>query len=249
VIVDDEVQARELLKEILSTRPDIEIVGMYGDSRQALAGIKKDRPDLLFLDIQMPGKDGFSIIDSLGEQAPPTIFVTAFDEYALQAFDIAAIDYVLKPLDEERVHRAVDRAMARSRSGHGAVEPSAVTAMLRALRVRREEFVRFLPVSVREKVLLLRVDDISWIEADGKYVRLHTMNEQHMIRHAMHSLQAKLNPAKFLRVSRSAIVNIDMVSHLEPWSQGEWRITLRSGHHVTSTHGFREGLQRLLRPK
>jgi two-component system LytT family response regulator len=249
IIVDDELQARELLKEILATRPDVEIVGMYGDARQAIGAIKKDQPDLIFLDIQMPGRDGFSILEALGDVVPPTIFVTAFDNYAIQAFDVAAIDYVLKPLDEERVHRAVDRAMARSNAGKATLEPSAVTSLLREIRVHRDEYLRFLPVSVREKVMLIRVGDITWFEAEGKYVRLYTLNEQHMIRHTMHSLEAKLDPAKFLRVSRSGIVNIEMVSHLEPWAQGEWRISLRSGHHVTSTHGYRERLQRLLRPK
>ena len=117
IVVDDEPAARELLVEILGKRPDIEIAGVFGDSRQAIAGIRKEKPDVVFLDIQMPGRDGFAILDALGEEAPPVIFVTAYDEYAVQAFDFAAIDYILKPLDEDRVYRSIDRAMSRARNG------------------------------------------------------------------------------------------------------------------------------------
>jgi two-component system LytT family response regulator len=211
--------------------------------------MKREKPDLLFLDIQMPGRDGFAVLDALGDEAPPVIFVTAYDEYAVQAFDLAAVDYVLKPLDDDRVYRAVDRALTRIRTGQSDSEPSVVTRMMAALRTHREEYLRYLPIKVKDRVVLQRVDDISWIEADGKYVRVHAGSDQHLIRRTMHSLEAKLDPAKFLRVSRSAIVNIEMVAHLEPWSHGEWAITMRNGHRVISTHGYRERLQKLLREK
>jgi two-component system LytT family response regulator len=249
VVVDDEPAARELLVEILGKRPDIQVAGVYGDSRQAIAGIKREKPDVVFLDIQMPGRDGFAILDALGPDAPPVIFVTAYDEYAVQAFDFAAVDYILKPLDEDRVFRAIDRAITRNKTGRNEVEPSAVTRMMSALRSHREEYLRFLPVKIREKVVLQRVDDVSWIEADGKYVKVHAGGDHHLIRRTMHSLENRLDPAKFLRVSRSAIVNIDLVAHLEPWSHGEWAITMRNGHRVISTHGYRERLQRLLRER
>lgn len=249
VVVDDEPAARELLVEILGKRPDVEIAGVFGDSRQAIAGIRKEKPDVVFLDIQMPGRDGFAILDALGDEAPPVIFVTAYDEYAVQAFDFAAVDYILKPLDEDRVYRSIDRAMSRTRNGKNEPEPGAITRMISALRAHREDYLKYLPIKVKERVVLQKVDDVSWIEADGKYVRIHAGGDHHLIRRTMHSLENRLDPAKFLRVSRSAIVNIEHVAHLEPWSHGEWAIMMRNGHRVISTHGYRERLQRILRDR
>jgi two-component system, LytTR family, response regulator len=247
IIVDDEEAARTLIKEILATRPDVEIVGSYGDTRQALAAIKREKPQLLFLDIQMPGRDGFAVLDQLGPDAPAVVFVTAYEQYAAEAFDVSAVDYVLKPLDEERLHRAVDRVLSRLSRGHQPSSESAVTQMLVEMRKQRDDYVRYLPVRGRNKVVLQKVDDVSWFEADGKYVRLHVGADEHVIRHAMHSLAGKLDPAKFIRVSRSSIVNIEHITHLEPWSHGEWALTMRGGRQVLSTHGYRKELQQLLR--
>jgi two-component system LytT family response regulator len=246
IIVDDEEAARELLREILATRPDIEIIGAYGDVRQALAAIRRDKPDLLFLDMQMPGRDGLALLEELGDTAPAVIFVTAHDRFAVDAFDVSAVDYLLKPLDEERVHRAVDRAKAR-----GAVqqigEPSAVSRLLQEMRKPKDDYLKYLPVKKSGRVLLQKVDDVSLFEAEGKYVKLHVGADRPLVRHAMHSLAAKLDPSKFIRVSRSSIVNIEHIVHLEPWSHGEWAVTLRSGSRVVSTHSYRKDLQQLLR--
>ena len=246
IIVDDEEAARNLLQEILGARPDVEVIGSYGNARQALAATKRDKPDLLFLDIQMPGRDGFAMLDDLGDDAPSVVFVTAYEQYAADAFDVSAVDYVLKPLDDERVHRAVDRVLARQGDR---TEPSDVTRMLNAMRRQRDDYLRYLPISSKDKVTLQKVDDVSWFEARGKYVRLHTATGQHLIRHTMHSLAGKLDPSKFVRVSRSSIVNIDHIVHLEPWSHGEWAVMLRGGGRVISTHGYRQGLQQLLRAR
>ncbi|HEX6628356.1 MAG TPA: LytTR family DNA-binding domain-containing protein, partial [Gemmatimonadaceae bacterium] len=243
VIVDDEPAARDLIAEILSTRPDVEVIGSYGDARQALAAIRRDKPDLLLLDIQMPGRDGFALLDELGDDAPAVVFLTAHDRFAADAFDINAVDYVLKPLDDERVHRAIDRVFARTRGATAAAEPSAVTRMLEGMRRQKDDYIRYLPVKNRDKVVLQKVDDVSWFEARGKFVRLHTGAESHQIRHAMHSLAGKLDPGKFIRISRSSIINVDHIVHLEPWSHGEWAVTLRGGRRVVSTHGYRVGLQ------
>ncbi|HEX2693067.1 MAG TPA: LytTR family DNA-binding domain-containing protein [Gemmatimonadaceae bacterium] len=247
IIVDDEEAARTLIKELLAARPDVEIVGSYGDTRQALAAIRREKPQLLFLDIQMPGRDGFAVLEQLGPEAPAVVFVTAYEQYAAEAFDVSAVDYVLKPLDEERLHRAVDRVLSRLSRGEQPSSESAVTQMLVEMRKQRDDYVRYLPVRGRNKVVLQKVDDVSWFEADGKYVRLHVGADQHVIRHAMHSLAAKLDPAKFIRVSRSSIVNIEHITHLEPWSHGEWSLTMRGGKRVISTHGYRKELQLLLR--
>lgn len=246
VIVDDEPAARELIAEILANRPDVEVIGSYGDVRQALAAIRREKPELLLLDIQMPGRDGFALLEQLGEDAPAVVFLTAHDRFAADAFDINAVDYVLKPLDEERVHRAIDRVFARIGGSLANVEPGAVTQMLQQMRKQKDDYIRYLPVKNKDRVVLQKVDDVSWFEARGKFVRLHAGTEAHEIRHAMHSLAVKLDPAKFIRISRSSIVNVDHIVHLEPWSHGEWAVTLRGGRKVFSTHGYRAGLQRLL---
>jgi len=246
IIIDDEPAARDLIAELLSTRPDVEVIGSYGDSRRALAAIRRDKPDLVLLDIQMPGRDGLALVDELGDDAPHVVFITAHDRFAADAFDINAVDYVLKPLDEERVHRAIDRVFARM-GGNGVAEPTAVTQVLQELRRQKDDYIRFLPVKQDHKVVLQKVDEVSLFEAQGKFIRLHAGAGSHKIRHAMHSLAGKLDPAKFIRISRSSIVNIDHIVHLEPWSHGEWALTVRGGHRVVSTHGYRAGLQRLLR--
>jgi two-component system LytT family response regulator len=247
VIVDDEAAARGLLAEILQKRDDVEIVGSYGDSRRAIVGIRSLRPDIVFLDIQMPGSHGFEILEALGSDAPPVIFVTAYDSYAIQAFEIAAIDYVLKPLDEERVFKAVDRAIQQLSAGKSRTDVGAIAELMSALKIQQQGHLRYVPIKVRDRTILLRADDISWIEAEGKYVRIHAGDARHLVRRTMASLESALDPVKFLRVSRSAIVNIEHVSHLEPWGQSEWMIALKSGEHVISKHGYKEGLKKLLR--
>ena len=247
IIVDDEPAARDLIAELLSSRPDVEVIGSYGDARQALAAIRRDKPELLLLDVQMPGRDGFALLDELGDDAPAVVFLTAHDRFAADAFDVHAVDYVLKPLDEERVHRAIDRVLARIGATGAAAEPSAVTRMLAEMRRQKDDYLRYLPIKNKDKVVLQKVDDVSWFEARGKFVRLHAGAESHQIRHAMHSLAGQLDPGKFIRISRSSIINVDHIVHLEPWSHGEWAVTLRGGRTVISTHGYRAGLQRLLR--
>jgi two-component system, LytTR family, response regulator len=137
--------------------------------------------------------------------------------------------------------------LARFSRGDRPLNESPVTQMLLEMRKQRDDYLRFLPVRGKNKVVLQKVDDVTWFEADGKYVRLHVGAEQHLIRHAMHSLAGKLDPTKFIRVSRSSIVNIEHITHLEPWSHGEWSLTMRGGHRVLSTHGYRKELQQLLR--
>lgn len=249
VVVDDEQAARDLLIEILSKRPDVNVVGSYANANQAVHGIRREKPDLVFLDIQMPSRDGFSVLDALGSEAPAVIFVTAFDQYAVEAFDVHAIDYILKPIDEERVHRAVDRAHARLKSGEEAIVPSAITQMIATLREQGDDYLRYLPLKVKEKVILQKVGDIDLIEADGKYVKVSVGADQFLVRRTMQSLESRLDPGAFLRVSRSTIVNIASIAHLEPWGASEWSITLRSGQRVISTYGYREKLQRLLKAK
>ncbi|MDB4917196.1 MAG: LytTr DNA-binding region [Gemmatimonadetes bacterium] len=241
MIVDDEPAAREMLAELLAKESDVEIIGSYGDPRQAVAAIRRDRPDLLFLDIRMSALDGFALLGTLGDDAPRAIvFVTAFDEHAIAAFDVSAADYVLKPLDEERLSRAVERARTRLLPDAQAARPGALAGNSAAAG-----YARVIPVSTRDRIILQRVDEVFWFEADGKYIRVHAPAGIYLIRHPMHGLEQRLDPTRFMRISRSAIVNVDQIHHIEPWSRGDYCVVLKSGHKVTSTEAYRARLRQL----
>jgi two-component system LytT family response regulator len=246
IIVDDEPAARELLAELLAKHESVELIGSYGDPSEALEHILRDHPDILFLDVHMPRLNGFELLDALGDDVPPAVvFTTAYDEHALAAFDVSAADYLLKPFDEHRLDRAIARA--EQRVGVSPL-PDAVpgdAALVRALR-ERDMFARIIPVRVNERIVLQRVDEISWFEADGKYIRIHVGPDTHLIRHTMQRLEQRLDPRRFLRVSRFAIVNIDHVRHIEPWSHGDYVLSMRGGGSVVSTQGYRASLRQLV---
>jgi two-component system LytT family response regulator len=247
IIVDDEPAGRDLLAEMLSRRPDIQLIGSFGDSRAAVAAIKRQKPDILFLDVQMPGRDGFAVLDSLAAPLPAVVFVTAHDEYAVQAFEVAAVDYVLKPVAEHRLSQAIDRVISRVAAADAEPNATAITHLLNEMRQQRGDYIEYIPVREAERVKLLRVEEVSVFEASGQYVRLFVGKANFAIRQSMTALEAQLHPAKFLRVSRSAIVNVAHIHHLDSWSHGEWMLTLRNGSTVTSTRGYRQGLKKLLR--
>ena len=238
MVVDDEPVARDLLMELLQSIDGVEIVGAYGQSTRALAAIRREVPDLVFLDIQMPGKSGFDVIEGLGAEAPLVVLVTAYDEYALRGFDVNAVDYLLKPVSRKMLVRAVTRVRERLFASSGA-KPSA--------QPPGADLLRYFPVRIGEQVNLVPISSISYFEAAGKYVKVHLTGAEHTVRMTMKAVESALDPAVFVRVSRAAIVNIDQIKFFEPWGRGEWMITLRSGARVLSTQGFRTKFQHLLR--
>jgi two-component system LytT family response regulator len=247
LIVDDEPLARELLRSMLEREPDIEIVGERGDGLSAIEAVGELAPDLLFLDVQMPELDGFGVIDAIDrERMPAVIFVTAYDRYAVRAFEVHALDYLLKPFDEERLERAVARARGMiGRDDERDAIDARLLALLREMRPAREYIER---IAIREKtrVLLQPVREIDWLEADGKYVRVHAGSAVHTIRDGIGRLHGDLDPDRFIRISRSAIVNIDRVAELRPWFQGDYLVVLVNGRQIPSTRGYRDALQALL---
>jgi two-component system LytT family response regulator len=246
IIVDDEPAGREYVEELAANEPSLSVIGSFGDPRAAVEAVLRDKPDILFLDIQMPGMDGFELLECLSEAFPPAVvFITAFDKHAIDAFDVSAADYLLKPFDAGRFHRAIERAAAKATTARqtGLTETPAVLERLRGTT----GYARTLPARVGDRIILQRVSDIAWFEAQGKYVHLHVGTEQLIMRHTMQSLEQRLDPERFVRVSRSAIINVDHVRHLEPWSPGDFVITLRSGEKVYSTQGYRAALRRLVR--
>jgi two-component system LytT family response regulator len=246
LIVDDEPLARERVRLLLEREPDLEIVGECGDGHEALATIRSTSPDLVFLDIQMPELDGFGMLAELDPaRLPAIIFVTAFDQFALRAFEVHALDYLLKPFDSERLQAAVQRArqwIQRQRSGE--LDPR-LAALLNDLKVTPKVPGR-LAVKSGGRVLLVRTEDIDWVEAADNYVNLHVGKESHLLRETMNALEDRLPSERFLRISRSTMVNLDRIRELQPMFHGEYAVILQDGTRLTLSRGHREKLSRLL---
>lgn len=247
LVVDDEQLPRERVVKLVEANPHLELVGEADDGRSALDAIAKLQPDLVFLDIQLPELDGFQVISALDDDVlPAVVFVTAFDEYAIRAFEVDAIDYVLKPVSAERFNAAVERVRSRM---EGRPRPSAsalrdVAAWATAQRAapttrfvaRRGNTHYFVPV-----------EDVEWIEADGNYMRLMTPGRSHLVRETMKGMEACLDPARFTRIHRSAIVAVDRIASVQSCENGEYAITLTSGARLTSSRPYAERIRRLIR--
>ena len=220
LIVDDEPIARRRLKSLLKSEASVEIAGESEDGESALEAIRRLRPDLVFLDVQMPGLDGFDVIELLKpDECPAVIFVTAYDKYAMRAFDVHAVDYLLKPFERGRLRKALDRA---------AVLTGGEAGRLRALvdTVRAGQPLRRFLVKSPGRVYAVRVDDVESLEAAGHYVELRTASGTHLVRDSIAALERRLDPARFVRIHRSAIVNVDKVKELRPAFHGEFDVVL-----------------------
>jgi two-component system LytT family response regulator len=246
LIVDDEPLARERLRTLLEGEPDIEVVGECADGQQAVATIKQVAPDLVFLDIQMPELDGFGVLAQLeGTRLPVVVFVTAHDRFALKAFEVHALDYLLKPFDRARFQKTLRRALESLRQNR----PEQITAQLSALLsdIRPPaKYLERLAVKSSGKVVFLKVEDLDWIEAADNYVDLHWGNESLMHRETMSALEQQLPPNKFMRISRSSIVNVDRIKELQPLFHGEYAVILRNGVRLTLSRTYRDKLSRML---
>ena len=240
LVVDDERLARRKIIGLLADQPDIEVVGECSDGVSAATQIADRCPDLVFLDIQMPELDGFEVLEEVGaSNMPEVVFVTAYDEHALRAFEVAAVDYLLKPFARARFETAVARARARLEDR--ARTATAFTNLLGALEKPRylERFI----VRSTGRIELVDVRDIEWIEADGNYLRLHTDKRVHLARHTLNAVEAKLNPTRFLRIHRSRIVNVDRIQQLVPGTHGEYTFALASGVEVRSSRSCHARIQ------
>jgi two-component system, LytTR family, response regulator len=247
LIADDEPLARTRVRMMLDGRPGYEIVAECGDGPETVEGIIQHAPALIFLDIKMPALDGFDVLEALdATQVPPAIiFVTAFDAYAVKAFDIRAVDYLLKPFNAVRFEQALERAESRlARSSQGI--DADLRAFLETLRSARAHPDRFL-VRAANHLYFVRETDIEWVDAADNYVRLHAGGRAHFVRDTMKSFAVKLRPDRFVRVHRSIIVSLDHIQRLEPHGHGEYLITMRDGSRVASSRSYSERLQALLR--
>ena len=230
---------------MLRDETDIEIIGMPASGRQALEAINKLSPDLVFLDIQMPELDGFGVLAQMRPQHTPVIvFVTARDDYALKAFDVHAVDYLVKPCTRDRLLTALHRAREQFQNREGNEVQQRLTSLLDDLKSEPKRMER-LAVKSNDRVLFLRLADIDWVESADNYVKLHVGNVAHMSRETMTALEAKLPSDRFTRISRSAIVNMEQIKELQPMFHGEYVVILRNGERLILTRSYRGKLQQL----
>jgi two-component system LytT family response regulator len=249
LIADDEPLARERIAQLLARRGGYDVIAEAATGTDAVDSILEHEPDVVFLDIRMPGLSGLEVAqaaDAEDRAAPVIVFVTAHDEFALAAFDVAAADYLLKPVDRERFDRALERVEARLNDARGTGLDPSMRAVLEALQSQRAFPKRFL-VRATKGYYFVKADDVEWVDAQGNYVRLHASGRAHMIRATMKSFVNQLDPERFVRVHRSAIVAMDCVERIEPYVHGEYRLSLRDGTRLTSSRAHSEALRALLR--
>ena len=243
LIVDDEPLARVRIRSLLETDPDITVIGECANGEDAVAAIQANGPDLVFLDIQMPDIDGFDVVEAVGVKAmPAVIFVTAYDEYALKAFDVLALDYLLKPVDRDRFAQALARAKARFPSGKSPAPQQDLQALVDQLAQRQRRDLR-IAIKTDGKVIFVRTADIDWIEAVDNYARLHMGPTTHVVRDTLARLEQRLPAVRFLRIQRSTIVNVDRVRAMEPWEQGDYVFIMNDGTRLTSGRRYRPQVQ------
>jgi two-component system, LytTR family, response regulator len=246
LIVDDEPLAREGLRGLLAGEDDVEVVGEARSGREAIDAIGELTPDLIFLEIQMPEGTGFDVLETLGTIEPAiVVFVTAYDEYAIRAFDALAFDYLLKPVDPERFSRTLDRARARLRQSRAGELDERLRLLLNELQ-GREAYPERIALRVGPRTRFVRVIDIDWMEAEGNYIRLHVGERSHLVRETMASMEAKLDPKRFVRIHRSTFVNVERVRELETVARGESVVILRDGTKLTASRGYRDRLKAAL---
>lgn len=243
LIVDDEPLARQRLRALLAEEDAVEVVGECADGVEALQAIRERAPDLVFLDVQMPALDGFGVLEQLpADELPVVIFVTAYDRYAIRAFEVHALDYLLKPFDRERFHKAVERARSRLRQPRAADVDPQMLALLDDVKSGRKTLER-LVIKSAGRVYFLRTDELDWIEAAGNYLRLHVGSDTHLLRETMNNLESRLDPERFLRVHRSTIVNIERIKELQPWFHGDYMVILKDGTQLPLSRSHRQKLQ------
>lgn len=246
LIVDDEPPGRQKIREMLKSENDVEILGECTNGVEAIEAIYKHSPDLVFLDVQMPEIDGFGVLEGLdAEHLPAIVFVTAYDQYALQAFEVHALDYLLKPFDKERFQTSLERARDLIKKKKNDDVNEKLLSLLQNLKIDKKRPDR-LVVKTGGRVFFLKTDEIDWIEAAGNYVRLHIGNEAHLLRDTMSSIQKKLDAAQFIRIHRSTFVNIERIKELQPWFHGEYVVILKDGTQLTMSRSYRNNLPELL---
>jgi len=246
LVVDDEMLAREKIRTMVAGDPEIEIIGECVNGVEAIKAVQNLRPDLMLLDVQMPQVDGFAVLAALkSDHLPQVIFITAFDHYAVHAFEVHALDYLLKPFDRERFDAALEHAKAHIRGTRNGQLDQRILSLLKQIEAD-SKYLERLVVKTGGRVFFLLTDEIDWIEAEGNYVNVHTAQKSYLLRESISSLEAQLDPKQFIRIHRSTIVNLRRIKELQPWSHGEYRVILQDGTQLTLSRNYRENLQNVL---
>lgn len=248
LIVDDEPLARERIRALLAPHAGFEVLAECANGMTAVQAITNLQPDLVFLDVQMPELGGFEVLEALAhERLPAIIFVTAYDNYALRAFEVHALDYLLKPFDRERFAKALQRAQEYVQHGQNALQQRLQNLLEELQRERR--YVERLVLKTAGRVFFVKVAEVDWAEAEANYVRLHAGRETHLLRETLTHLETKLDPQKFLRLSRSLLVNLDRIKELQPWSNnGEYVVILQNGARLRSSRNYRARVESVFKP-
>jgi two-component system, LytTR family, response regulator len=242
LIADDEALARKFLRRMLKDDHDVEIVGECSNGREAVTMIRKQNPDLVFLDVQMPEMDGFAVLEAIGtERLPEIIFATAYEQYAIRAFELHALDYLLKPFDQGRFKDAIKHAKERFRSERRNEGRMQISALLESIK-NKPQYLNRLMIKAAGRITFLSIDEINWIEADDKYVHLHTDKITPMVRQTLSAMETQLDPKIFRRVHRSAIVNVGRIKELQPLFSGEHSILLEDGTKLTLSRNYKDKL-------
>lgn len=232
-----------MIREMLETDPEVEVAGECASGREAIEAIKTLAPDVIFLDIQMPELGGFEVLESFKDNGMPyIIFATAYDQYAVRAFEVHALDYLLKPFDQERFQTAWQRAKVRIREDRLNQREQHILALLEELKAG-PRYLERLVVKTEGRVFFVDVDDIHCIEAEGNYVRVYNGQKTYLLRETISGLESQLDPKKFLRIHRSSIVRIDRIKELQPWFHGEYHVVLENGKQLTLSRNYRANLQ------
>jgi two-component system LytT family response regulator len=246
LIVDDEALARKFIRRMLKDDRDFEIVGECSNGKETVAMIRTENPDVVFLDVQMPEMDGFDVLESIGfERLPEIIFTTAYEQYAIRAFELHALDYLLKPFDQARFKEAIRYTKERFGSERRNDEGTQLRALVENIKNKPQHLER-LVIKSGGRITFLRTDEITWIEADDKYVHLHTSTARPMVRQTLSAMEEQLDPARFRRIHRSAIVNIEQIAELQPLFSGEYSILLQDGTKLTLSRNYKDKLFELL---
>jgi len=246
VIADDELLARKFIRRILKQDPEVEIIAECSNGAEAVATIRKEKPDLVFLDVQMPEMNGFAVLDAVKlDHLREIVFTTAYESYAIRAFELHALDYLLKPFDQVRFKAALKYAKERFHSQHEEDKRLQVGTLLESIRAQQEYLDRII-IRADGRITFLHTREIDWIEADDKYVHLHTGKGARMVRQTLAAIEGQLDPKKFLRVHRSAMVNVDRIKELQPLFNGEHSLILDDGTRLTLSRKYKDKLFELL---
>jgi len=250
ISVDDEAPARARIRQLLRSEPDFELITECATGREAVERVMAQKPDLLFLDVQMPRLSGLDVCEAIrsARPLPLIIFVTAYDEHALKAFELHAIDYLLKPFDRERFQKALQHARDQLRRTRALSPDRRMETLLADLRSGLGQAER-LVFKENGRVIFIRPETLDWIEADGNYVRFHAGSEAHYVRATLARLESQLPPGKFLRISRSALVNLDRVKELQPLFYGDYVVILQNGSRLNMSRNFRDRIESMLASK